>query len=1053
MEIPVRYSRLREIAADKLWRDKNMQYFDMGSAEQVPRYCDFKELEKTSLEYCGVDRSCSPTIMMQDQIFKGRYDSLATVFAEEIKGRNEDSFEYLEKNAKDIASNKTGGKYFAFIINDDVGLIKQLNYLRYTPLEDFYGHFEKAGNDYSKNDLGQSCNVSDYKWFLSVRQFRDVLSKMPVRDEKISDDFVPNDIPYMHAYEKERKESLDGKIAYKEIKEKVSVENNEIETAAREKYKDILASQGLEAYNKRINFELNDGLKRNYKGWSAIKLQYEKQWETARKEDKELKKYAFCDLERCYSKEAYENIERAEKSYISEINENVDFFDTIYSWWVKNRIKEILNICDYKDHLHGFYSSKVISSILQYGILGKASEDLWKWIHNSKVGRDILVAAYSGGNEKIKNAMAQLFIHNFSEKSIDLGDLESFYDKYVDAIKDLWEKVDDARVHIKNKHFKALIYESEVKDYYESLRHMHALFVSTRVASWGKQAENKIRTGQMAIADVFSQNQLLATQYIVDRIENSHPDLKNSVGGRLKYFALDVTRGELEYFSKMMASLNNSEVDYILNRASAHLGADDEFGGNFHNVNRYGGERVTLYFAAKPDDGNEIKKEYIKRKRNLQNGVDAIIESCQEDLRDDKIKFKSKWGLRILTVTSLYNSFSAYLSEGNFDDLWASLTSVLTLFQFTAEEISLMYARQAIALEGAELKIMDAKLIRKARFSSVEKSLGIAVTLMALYDFNKGMIEASDMAKNGDLSGDISRQKLSTAVSFIGTVVIGLVVTSVLAGLCLGFVLLCFVSEFNRKSVLPKYIENWLRRSKYGVDGDMAPGLKFRSMDEEQKAIGMVWKGIYINVKVETGTPVKTHRALGTISSNGPADGQLAMMDMVDIAGKNVSYKVSLPKGEDIQMLIERQYQNTKTGFWYLSEKDKKSNVARGFYPVFYSHEKMRESTTLLDKDKAKNSYLMENDFVHHHYKMTEMDIYRRVKIVTVDDYMDICFYPFVTESEGERNFYTIDFSEFIAVENPLGEPFELDVNIWIGGDQWQDKYRTIIYMKEERTV
>ena len=33
MEVPIRYKRLKEIAADKLWRDRNMQYFDMGNAE------------------------------------------------------------------------------------------------------------------------------------------------------------------------------------------------------------------------------------------------------------------------------------------------------------------------------------------------------------------------------------------------------------------------------------------------------------------------------------------------------------------------------------------------------------------------------------------------------------------------------------------------------------------------------------------------------------------------------------------------------------------------------------------------------------------------------------------------------------------------------------------------------------------------------------------------------------------------------------------------------------------------------------------------------------
>ena len=107
------------------------------------------------------------------------------------------------------------------------------------------------------------------------------------------------------------------------------------------------------------------------------------------------------------------------------------------------------------------------------------------------------------------------------------------------------------------------------------------------------------------------------------------------------------------------------------------------------------------------------------------------------------------------------------------------------------------------------------------------------------------------MKRKGALRRDIVALSAKVIIDLVSSIVIGLCVTSFFIGAFLGLLIFGITSLFIKKRLVPECIQGWIRRSKFGKEGETVLGRPFKDMNEEQESLRLLLKGIVVSAIVD----------------------------------------------------------------------------------------------------------------------------------------------------------------------------------------------------------
>ena len=1051
VEMPYSKKYLNELEKNKDKRNKVMQSICIGNTEECQEVVDLKSIEFFVPEY---NKSAISRSILTGQIHPGRF---STSVYEENKDTFENMYSYATRS-KDCSARLS----FALIIHDYVGIIEQLNYLRYEPYKKFHEDMLPGNEGDEKDDKkspGKVLNESNYKWYLAVSQLKKVMDSMPVRGGNIEEKFVATfdllDMPAGDSlYHRESKrvftEAKDKGMTYEQVKsviqekQAIMIKYSGLMENKKRELEAATSSNEIDVVNERYKKFSDEGLydRTAVRAWMRLKAHYETSWKRLHDVEENNRRNATEDFNSCYNNEAFSNIEKLVQSYNCRIDINVQDSDGLYSKWVKKYICKSIAAFDDGDFWHGLRRSQVILDMLFHGILGEESAKLWEWLENSEEGHELTALCYSGGDNKIYSLVKDIYSTEFSNSKLSVQEVESNSKDFWDKIKDLTEKFGDVWDAHKKQNYKTLWFDTEMKDYLKSVKSFNFLKGSSNSALFMKKVAPMVRNGDAVLIDFRKENRQMALDKLGRQLDQIDPEFKGKVGSKIKYFSIEVSGNEVHAISKKMTDAALGKSSQIINRASQKFKSSAATGGNFSSTKKFTGPKMKLYFAASEENAKKIMSTWNEAIRKRTNAVDALVQACNDTVEDGKIrsqgKIKGKYMVRatgFLGMWSVKGSLEKFVKEQNFDNFWSLASDSLSLMQNACQHMELRVARKSIKTTPSRIQVKPNGVLAASKWSIAEKTLGHVVAIMAIYDFMKGMAEVDEMRAKGERSSFIMNKTMEVTLTFASALIVGIIVTSVIGGVIVALCGLIFLQFFKKEHYAPECIVNWTRRSKFGVDGDTAPGLKFKSMQEEQESIGMIWKGITINLNVES----------KVISTTQVSD----VVSVETLMEKTINYKISCPMDSELVFRVVRKIESGDSeGYWIHL-----SNIEDGV--IVYPMRSDSDVTEVSELDLSGRHLELENK------ELSVKDYYGRNEKINIANKVimnnvSVVLLPAIKYIKEKDIIKSVDinFSEKIFKKRGDKEnELELEVDIWSEEENYKDSYRTKIYFDNTRVV
>lgn len=326
IEVPYSKKMLDYLSGSADRRNKIMQSFSVGSIESCKRAISLDSIRKFVLEY---SESVDPYLLIRDQLYPGRF------FGTDDKS-NKDVYKNLYSYAirKEDCSPRHS---FALVVDDQIGMIEQLNHLRYMPFAEFSTNLLPGDVGDDSNNPGTSFNENNYKWYMSVNQLKEVMRKMtPVRDLNVSPSFKA-DWKGVEASSAKDMEKYAHDMTYEQVeaKRKNIQENNSPNTNA--KFNGLIEEKTKKGENvdfiirqkeTEAQSEVMSGAHSvDFYKWKRVESFYKKQWMNSQFSESWDRYFLIQDFPSYYDNDAYENIGKKISKYRKRLDVDAPQFD------------------------------------------------------------------------------------------------------------------------------------------------------------------------------------------------------------------------------------------------------------------------------------------------------------------------------------------------------------------------------------------------------------------------------------------------------------------------------------------------------------------------------------------------------------------------------------------------------------------------------------------------------------------------------------------------------------------------------------------------------
>ena len=872
LEIPLGPTRLTQIAQDKVWRDAHMQSFKVGNEAGSPHHFAQAAIPHHVPEYDDDNAFLYRTL--EHQLWPGRHSDMHASLA--AKRSQLDAFAQLSAHMDEI--HRTGqvkAAPFMFAMKDEVGIIEQLNALRVLPLERFQAALAQE-DDRQDRHSKPVLNQRNYRWYVAVKQLHELMEQMPVRGVEIDKDFKP---PYFTR-------------TYQEA----------MEHAAEGASSPTVSARYIEQHPDLLN-EAKHRVHSTYQ--AAFDKQRAEEIDTRDKAQHQLGKY--------YRKPQWQVLHTQVKAHTDDIETLTPAYDADYALWVYHHLNASVSRYAPDSLYHGGYITKLLSDTLQYGIQGEASRWLWQQLSQFKDTGQVLLKGYTFNHPEMLGDMhselvlekGSTYLDDVLKFGKDAGKLGGMFGKLIEKYK-------------KKGAYEALVFgQGAFAVFKDALTKLHEINIHTQISL----LSSHLRAGDYTSIDIVgtaaSRNirNLHAYQGIAQSIHNA---LEGHGGAPLHLKSYQLTLGELAYATEYMNQRVGGIADNAHMQGAYKFNEVNGVGGNFANVKHASTLPVTFTVVVGNDEAQALDKAYKARQPVV---LDDTLATWH---REHQEMFAKKLGSNFKGIQShglLIGAFVGFLVSAkkvmqtpkDFEAWKAGVSGLISLAQ-GAVDLKIAYQSRvtqgmiersrmllqltesdALVLARGSGSLVAGRIAGTQTLSVASKGLGVAGTLIGVYDLYVGLSQARQLQKEGALSHDVNMQLAKTGMMFLSTIAFGLIFYLGIAGIAAGIALLVLSTWFVEQQLIPKSVQMWLRRSKYGAEGEKVIGQPFRSLGEEQNALRSVLRGITVSINV--GDQHTNYATDGSAMCVNPLwkAGHEACRQEVSVE-REVTLKVSVPK-------------------------------------------------------------------------------------------------------------------------------------------------------------
>lgn len=255
---------------------------------------------------------------------------------------------------------------------------------------------------------------------------------------------------------------------------------------------------------------------------------------------------------------------------------------------------------------------------------------------------------------------------------------------------------------------------------------------------------------------------------------------------------------------------------------------------------------------------SQRKIEYIAISDLSNDILEGMLTEEEKVLIAEQKKVAEAWttGKSSIIFANLIMSFinlkEAIDSLGKKDaglvEFWKVIGTSIASIQAAGDLISNMTSyRSANSLNIVE----QIDLAKQANLLKFEANLlSKTVAIIGIVDSIITFAKAYKKYKNGGTARDMYIEMTIGSLSLIGSVATLCAGSAVLTPVILTLLVIIIGLSFLLTHLVPKNIENWLRRSLYGKDQETVKGKVFKDMLAEQSSLQMVLKGITVDVEL-----------------------------------------------------------------------------------------------------------------------------------------------------------------------------------------------------------
>ncbi|WP_414502102.1 toxin VasX [Zymobacter sp. IVIA_5232.4 C2] len=964
IEAPFSVSRLNWIAEHPEWRAKHMQQVKISAMASSPFCFSEDEIQQHVIEY-GEENPC---VLLANDLEIGRFENPAEYAS--YKNSDRDTYSSLIKAFDATAGTPVSG--YAVSVPDATGIIRQLDLYRKSAAYGFAeqlkpddeGADKEARYRYSAgahthgvrvpNKGSYALNERNYRWYLAVDRLRELMATSLDPSKMYDGELLPPGVPANFTLmESDCNSAFEWKACQgKTYQEALDDYNNFDKNASDKIASAMLDSASLspqEQAERRAREEFKYG---NEKVWARESLlTYQQAWNKRKAKSAEHIADANDEILNDYIiREDWEGVKALFEKAYEEARKLSISFDSDYVLWVKNGLSHDLDKYDTTDPFHCGYVTQIIADILRNGILSGSSQHLWDSLLATS---DSLVDRGLSLNGAVVFADVKQAIDSYEKKESKgrlWGPAEGLNVELLAKVEKNAAKVREFFSKMKSKDYKG-VFEVKTMPFISTFKAFEALHdaslnatSSLLVNQVGKEMETGISTGKRSVAVILKYEKRVLELHNFGNTVN-----KAFYGNSAPLFKMVEAEFTVAEANKYVTIINKAMAKNEAANGS-HVRLYDKgqtIGGAYHFSESDPSKKVRMYMVFDQDTANRIEGAMAAK------GVDAMNEGPRKiyDAQTkamSKVNFFSASLIKVGCICSLISAVDTYRAKDDFSSLWKLISSLLSAVQNLSEVISWQFTKAAeSAVERsltAEAALPSVLIQRAERLALTaekamlfSKALGHFISLMAVYDAVKGTVEAVDIYNAGGLSEDYNKKMAATGISFVSSIVLGLFISSLFFGAIIALAAIAVLFFFNVNRIVPEHIQNWLRRSKFGKEGDTAPGRPFTSMQAEQDALSMLLKGILFTASITSEQSLREKTQKEKSWMEVLAESEAASEGAGLLPG--TEYKVMTVSKEKKHVAVTMAFPRTFSGSAFLSQKgssmqylylvDSEQNVAK----------------------------------------------------------------------------------------------------------------------------
>ncbi|WP_145984469.1 T6SS effector BTH_I2691 family protein [Zymobacter palmae] len=324
---------------------------------------------------------------------------------------------------------------------------------------------------------------------------------------------------------------------------------------------------------------------------------------------------------------------------------------------------------------------------------------------------------------------------------------------------------------------------------------------------------------------------------------------------------------------------------------------------------------------------------------------EKVLIAEQEKVAEAWTKGKSSviYANLIMSFLNMKNAINSLgKKDAGLEEWWKVIGSSIATLQAAGDLMSNVTSyRSANALRVAQ----KLDLAKKANILKFETSLlGKTIAIIGIIDSLITFAKAYQKYKNGGTTRDMHIEMAIGTLSLLGSIISLSAGSAVLAPVLLTLIILIIGLSFLLTHLVPKNIENWLRRSLYGKDQETVKGKIFQSMEIEQSSLQMVLKGITVDVELD-------HAILKSESSE-------------DLKTYVFKSKIEYPKNinENIEMTLKNNMNGNKIATITRNTDGEIKNIFLG--KIAMSRLSEKELSIIKNKTSAENFYTIDITYI-----------------------------------------------------------------------------------------